>query len=250
MEKIYCVLGGTSKIATEYYKMLNEEARNNDEIIKVIAIYNGKVEELIDEVYSLKNLEFDYLECDLSKEQDVLDSIAYIKQKYNAPTHILHLAAKKFEYVKFTKTNWEDIMLDMNIQVRSFYEYMKAFLPIMSKNKYGKVVVMLSSVVKSVPPKYLSSYVMVKSALQGLIRSLVAEYKEKKININTISPTMVDTSFLDNIDERIIEMTKDASSMKRNVKAKEVANTIKFLMSDESEYINGENILLTGGDII
>ena len=84
----------------------------------------------------------------------------------------------------------------------------------------------------------------------GLINSLVSEYKEKGININAVSPTMVETSFLENIDNRLIEMNAMNSGMKRNVKTEEVASAIEFLMKDESEYINGLNMGMTGGDIL
>ena len=75
-------------------------------------------------------------------------------------------------------------------------------------------------------------------------------YKEKGININAVSPTMVETSFLENIDERLVEMTAANSGMKRNVKIEEVVGAIKYLMADESAYVNGVNLPLTGGDII
>ena len=140
--------------------------------------------------------------------------------------------------------------MDLEIQVHSFAEIMKAFLPIMAKQKYGKVVAMLSSVTKGVPPKYLSSYVITKYALMGLINSLVSEYKEKGIQINCVSPTMVETNFLSEIDDRIIEMTAESSSMKRNVKIEEVVEAISYLMSDNSNYTNGVNLGLTGGDLL
>ncbi len=246
MEKIYCIIGATSDIGIAFLRELEKQ----NEKIKVIAVYFGDKEKLEDAAKELENIEIDYLKCDLSNKEEVQKSIEYIKEKYNTPTHFLHLAARKFEYVKFSKFNWEDTLTDLEIQVHSFAEFMKAFLPIMSKQKYGKVLVMLSSVTKGVPPKYLSSYVITKYALMGLINSLVSEYKEKGININAVSPTMVETSFLDNIDERIIEMTATNSGMKRNVKVEEVANAIKYLMSDEAEYINGLNLPMTGGDIL
>lgn len=246
MEKIYCIIGATSDIGIAYLKELEKQ----NEKIKVIGIYFGAKDKLENLAKEVKNIEIDFVECDLSNNQDVLKTIEYIKEKYNTPTHFLHLAARKFEYVKFTKINWENILLDLEIQVHSFAEFMKAFLPIMAKQKYGKVVAMLSSVTKGVPPKYLSSYVITKYALMGLINSLVAEYKEKGININAVSPTMVETSFLENIDERIVEMTASNSGMKRNVKTEEVANAIKYLMSDEAEYVNGVNLGMTGGDIL
>ena len=243
MEKKYFIIGANSDIAIEYIKKLNEKCT-------VIALFYGDKTKLENISNLLKNVTFDFVECNLLDMNQVQNVVEYIKNKYIAPTHILHMAARKFEYVKFSKFNWEDVTQDLEIQVHSFAEFMKAFLPEMAKNKYGKVVVMLSSVTKGVPPKYLSEYTICKYALMGLINSLVAEYREKGININSISPTMVETSFLDKIDNRIIEMNAMSSGMKRNVKAEEVACAIEYLMNDNSEYINGLNLGMTGGDII
>lgn len=246
MKKIYVIIGATSDIAKAYMRELDKQ----NEQITVVGIYFGENEDLIKLKNELKNVTIDCLECNLQKTEDVENAIEYIKEKYNTPTHILHLAARKFEYIKFTKMNWENVLVDLEIQVHSFAEILKAFLPDMAKQKYGKIVAMLSSVTKGVPPKYLSSYTITKYALMGLINSLVSEYKEKGIQINAVSPTMVETQFLSNIDERIVEMTATSSSLKRNVKIEEVVAAIKYLMSDEAEYVNGLNLPLTGGDII
>lgn len=246
MEKVYLIIGATSQMGMAYMKRLNEL----NEKITIIALYFGEKSDLDNLNKDLENITMDFVECNLSNSQDVQRIIEYIKEKYTAPTHILHLAARKFEYVKFSKFDWDKTLLDLEIQVHSFAEIMKAFLPIMAKQKYGKVVAMLSSVTKGVPPKYLSSYVIVKYALMGLINSLVSEYKEKGIQINAVSPTMVETNFLSEIDDRIIEMTAESSSMKRNVEIQEVVEAISYLMSDNSNYTNGVNLGLTGGDIL
>ena len=246
MDKVYLIIGATSQMGMAYMKRLNEL----NEKITIIALYFGEKSELENLNNELENITMDFVECNLSNVQDVQRVIDYIKEKYTAPTHILHLAARKFEYVKFSKFDWDKTLLDLEIQVHSFAEIMKAFLPIMAKQKYGKVVAMLSSVTKGVPPKYLSSYVITKYALMGLINSLVSEYKEKGIQINCVSPTMVETNFLSEIDDRIIEMTAESSSMKRNVKIEEVVEAISYLMSDNSNYTNGVNLGLTGGDLL
>ena len=246
MEKVYLIIGATSDIGKAYIKEIN----NNTEKSTVVAIYFGNKEELEKLDKELENITMDFVKCDLSNNESVLQAIEYIKEKYDSPTHILQLAARKFEYVKFSKLDWKNVLIDLEIQVHSFAEILRAFLPIMAKRKYGKVVAMLSSVTKGVPPKYLSSYVVTKYALMGLINSLVSEYREKGIQINAVSPTMVETRFLSEIDERIVEMTAENSGMKRNVKIEEVVAAIKYLMSDEAEYINGLNLPLTGGDII
>ena len=243
MEKIYFIIGARSDIAIEYMKRIKEKCT-------IIALYYGDKSKLENLNNIITNVTFDFVECNLLDSSQIEKAIEYVKNKYNAPTHILHMAAKKFEYVKFSKFNWDDVKCDLEIQVHSFAEFMKAFLPEMAKNKYGKIVVMLSSVTKGLPPKYLSEYTICKYALMGLINSLVSEYKEKGININAVSPTMVETSFLENIDNRLIEMNAMNSGMKRNVKTEEVASAIEFLMKDESEYINGLNLGMTGGDIL
>lgn len=246
MDKKYLIIGATSTIGMSFIKNLNKL----NEKSTVIAVYNGDKTELEKLNNELGNIEMDFVQTDLSNPDDVQNSIQYIKEKYITPTHVLHLAARKFEYIKFSKFDWEKVSNDLEIQVHSFAEFMKAFLPEMAKQKYGKVVVMLSSVTKGVPPKYLTSYTITKYALMGLVNGLVSEYKEKGININSVSPTMVETNFLSNIDERIVEMTATASSMKRNVKVEEVVEAIEYLMSDNSNYTNGLNLQLTGGDII
>lgn len=246
MEKIYCILGATSDIGMAYMREINKTGEKST----VIAVHFGGKEELEKLNQELENVTMDFIQCDLSNKEDISKAIAYIREKYNTPTHFLHLAARKFEYVKFSKFNWENVLLDLEIQVHSFAEFMKAFLPELAKQKQGKVVAMLSSVTKGVPPKYLSSYTLTKYALMGLINSLVAEYKEKGININAVSPTMVETRFLENIDERLVEMTAANSGMKRNVKIEEVVGAIRYLMADEADYVNGVNLPMTGGDII
>ena len=246
MEKIFLIIGATSDIASEYIKIINKK----EEKSTIIALFYGDKSKLEELSQTMNNITFDFVECNLLNKDDIRKTIEYIQNKYKTPTHILHMAAKKFEYVKFSKFNWDDVSLDLEIQVHSFAEFLKAFLPEMAKNKYGKVVAMLSSVTKGVPPKYLSQYTTVKYALLGLLNSLVSEYKEKGININAVSPTMVETSFLEKIDNRIVEMNALNSGMKRNVKTVEVASAINYLMSEEAEYINGLNLGITGGDII
>ncbi len=91
-------------------------------------------------------------------------------------------------------------------------------------------------------------YVAVKSALLGYMRAAAVEYGEKGVCINGISPNMMETKFLQNIDEKIVQMTADSSALKRNIRVEETINGIAYLMSDEASYVNGTNLNLSGGD--
>jgi 3-oxoacyl-[acyl-carrier protein] reductase len=106
---------------------------------------------------------------------------------------------------------------------------------------------MLSSVVINVPPKALTQYTTIKYAMLGLVKSLASEYSDKNIQINAVSPSMVETKFLDNINEKLVELSAYNHPLKRNAQVNEITPIIKMLISKESDYINGVNIPITGG---
>ena len=108
---------------------------------------------------------------------------------------------------------------------------------------------MLSSCVFGVPPKALSHYITIKYAMLGLVKSLASEYSDKNIQINGISPSMVETKFLDNINEKIIELSAYNHPLKRNASVEDITPIIKILISNESNYINSVNIPITGGSV-
>ncbi|MBO5486160.1 MAG: SDR family oxidoreductase, partial [Eubacterium sp.] len=98
------------------------------------------------------------------------------------------------------------------------------------------------------PVKFMSDYVAVKSALWGYVKGAAAEYGEKGVRINGISPNMMETKFLEQIDEKIVQMAAEASALKRNITVEETVKGIRFLLSDDVSYINGINLNLSGGD--
>ena len=124
---------------------------------------------------------------------------------------------------------------------------MNRFLPKMAKLRKGKVIIILSSYVLGVPPKALTHYTTIKYALLGLVKSLASEYSDKNIQINAVSPSMIDTKFLDNINEKFVELNAYNHPLKRNATVDDIAPIIKMLISKESDYINGVNIPITGG---
>ena len=142
---------------------------------------------------------------------------------------------------------WDDFQNEINICLKSIILILNIFLPQMAKLKKGKVVIILSSVVINVPPKALTQYTTIKYALLGLVKSLASEYSNKNIQINAVSPSMIDTKFLDNINEKFVELNAYNHPLKRNANVNEVTPIIKMLISKESNYISGVNIPIAGG---
>ena len=234
------VTGATSDIGYEFLKSFSEK----DKV--VVAFYYDYEERLdiLENEYNLKiiRIKFNFLELENLKE--VLEE----KIKDVNIMEILHLAAPVVKQERFNKVDLSIFKNDFSIQVLSIVEILKVIIPKMKKEKRGKIVFILSSVVNGVPPKFWSSYVTCKYALEGLLKSLVAEYSSFNIQINAISPSMINSKFLKNMDERLIEAEIEKHPLKRSIKIEEIVETINFILESRNEFLNGNNILLTGGE--
>lgn len=92
------------------------------------------------------------------------------------------------------------------------------------------------------------SYVASKSALEGAMKVLCNEVGRFGIRVNVVSPGLIDTKMLnDNTDVNEIELFKGRIALGRVGRPREVANVLRFLMSDDASYINGTTIEVNGG---
>ena len=191
------------------------------------------------------------LQCDLSDTRQIQATIEHIKT-IDIPNKIIHLASPRICNIHFGKLSWEDYKTHLNISLESIFHIIQAFIPQLVKQKEKrdkKVVFMLSSCTIGVPPATLSHYVTAKYALLGLLKSLASEYRSKNIQFNAISPSMIETKFLSNINEKIIELNAYNHPLKRNATIDDVLPALLFLLSKDSNYVNGENLIVSGGEV-
>jgi 3-oxoacyl-[acyl-carrier protein] reductase len=163
------------------------------------------------------------------------------------PDQVVYLPALKLRYERFSKFSLGHFDRDMNVQVRSAIALLKRLLPKMAELPRAKVVFVLSSVTASMPPKFMSMYTTVKHAQLGLMRALASEYASSRININAVSPTMIETRFLDEIPAIAKEMSAAAAPRGRIASTDDVVGAIQFLLSRESDFIQGIELPVTGG---
>lgn len=245
--KTYLILGASSDLGIELIKKLNEENSISSKKSLFISHYNSSKEKLESIPLNDKN-KLVCIQCDLSNMNAVDNLITEVKKYTDAPTHIVHLAAEPFRYMKLKEFDRDSLIHAMDIQVCSFAKVMQAFLPVMARRKqHDKVVVMLSSYVIGIPPKFMLAYISTKYALLGLMKSLAADYSGKGININAVSPSMIETKFLKNIDERIVQMMAEKSPEGRNATTQDIVPVIQFLLSDAANYMHGQNVVVNNG---
>ena len=240
--KIALVLGASSDIGMEILRQLND-----GETLLIAHCFNrrDKLQDLRRQMAARLKI----VGCDLSTDIGVADLIAQVKETGWVPNQIIHLPASKFRFTRFKDEAWASFQKDLDLQLKSIIRISQEYLPAMAKNRSGRIVFMLSSVCVGVPPKALSSYTVTKYALFGLMKSLAAEYAEKGITVNAVSPSMVETGFLSEIPEKMIEIIAANQPLKRNVTVQEIAPLVRFILSDDAQYITGNNFSVTGGAV-
>jgi 3-oxoacyl-[acyl-carrier protein] reductase len=184
---------------------------------------------------------------DVGQVQGLIDTVL---NDYGTPRGFVHLPALPLQLVRFTDQTWEHLLTDLELQLRSAMLLLQSLLPRMrSLERRAKAVLMLSSATVGVPPASMTSYVVAKYAMLGLMRALAAEYADKSVNINAVSPSTVETRFLDDVPHKFAEISAARSPLKRNATPADIVPLIQFLLSAESDYVTGINIPIAGGTV-
>ena len=246
MAYTYLITGATSDVGTALIHRLLASAPADT---LVLAQGCGDVEKLAPLVqkYPGQVRPFD---VDLSDRRKVDAFARLLEQTAPAPTHFVHLPAlpvvnakfKNFDEVRFEK-DWE-------IQIHSAVKLCKAVLPAMAKAKFGRVLFIQTSYTLGAPPKNTAAYVMAKNALGGLCRSLAVEYARFGVTVNCVAPSMMETNFLKDTPDLIVQAAAAENPMGRNATPADVVPAMAFLLSDEAGFITGVTLPITGGSAI
>ena len=242
MGKRYLLLGASSDLCCTFLR--RHRWQEDDELIAQYFHNVKELEKIAQEIPAQMRL----VQADFRDEESTMAFANGLKSEGFVPTHILHVPAVPIENQRFTEITWSDVEGQMTVQCRALIVVLQAFIKQMAKAKQGKIVIGLSSCTINMPPKYLSGYVMAKYALMGLGKALAAEYAPKNIQVNMVSPSMMETKFLQNMHEQVVQQSAAGNPAKRNVTTEDVVGVIEYLFSDENTFITGVNIPVTGGD--
>jgi NAD(P)-dependent dehydrogenase (short-subunit alcohol dehydrogenase family) len=92
-----------------------------------------------------------------------------------------------------------------------------------------------------------SAYCASKHGVIGLTKSAAIEYGDHNIRVNAVCPGFIETKLLKGVPKKILEFNTYVNPMKRIGNTKEVADSIVWLLCDESSFINGTSMNIDGG---
>ena len=153
-----------------------------------------------------------------------------------------------------TPEDWRRLMA---VNLDGAFFFTQAAGRVMAPRGRGSIVI-LSSASSRRPSEWLGPYSTSKTALHGLTRNLALELSKHQVRVNAISPGLVDTDMWEQIDrgrgtrlgrkpgEVFAEMIKMVP-LGRAEQPEDVATMAAFLLSEEADFITGQNISYDGG---
>ena len=137
----------------------------------------------------------------------------------------------------------------IEINLKGTYIVTKAVTKYMMKKRTGRII-NLSSVVGVVGNAGQCNYSASKAGIIGFTKSVAKELASRNIRANAIAPGFIETDMTAVLSDSVKENIHNQIPLKRMGTAKEVANLIYFLGSDESSYITGQVINVDGGMVM
>lgn len=147
--------------------------------------------------------------------------------------------------VKMTEEMW-DLVLDVNL--KGLFNVTQLVAPVMLEQRSGSIV-NISSVVGEFGNVGQVNYAASKAGVIGMTKSWAKEFARKgeNVRVNSIAPGFINTDMMKTVPENILDNMKSKTMLGRLGEPEEIANAVLFLASDESSYITGHNLSVSGG---
>jgi len=193
----------------------------------------------------------EFKKTDLSDYRSLQSSLKEIKKKNKKIDYVINAAGvlwfdKDISLEKISIKTWEKVLA---INLNSIVIVLQSILPLMKKNKFGSIVHISSIDALSGDDKPQDAYGTSKAALLRLSKSISIQYAGKNIRSNSILPGPIETPMQKRWKTNP-KAKKDLSKiipLQRVGDPADIANSTIFLLSDESSFITGTELIVDGG---
>lgn len=243
MNKVVLVTGGAQGIGKA---IVLELAKNHYDVVINYLTSNKAAALLEEEIKKNYDVRVMTVQADVSKEEEVEAMISLIEEKWGGVDILINNAAVDLSNLFHLKTA-DEFRKTLDVNVVGAFNCSKRVYRHMLDQEYGRIINISSTNGINTYYPMCIDYDASKAALISLTHNLAFEYGPY-INVNAIAPGFIGTdNELDGYDEEFLKEEEEKIMVNRYGKPEEVAYLVKFLISDEANFINNTIIRIDGG---
>lgn len=243
MNKVVLVTGGAQGIGKA---IVLELAKNHYDVVINYLTSNKAAALLEEEIKKNYDVRVMTIQADVSKEEEVDAMISLIEKKWGGVDILINNAAVDLSNLFHLKTA-DEFRKTLDVNVVGAFNCSKRVYRHMLDQEYGRILNISSTNGINTYYPMCIDYDASKAALISLTHNLAFEYGPY-INVNAIAPGFIGTdNELDGYDEEFLKEEQEKIMVNRYGKPEEVAYLVKFLISDEANFINNTIIRIDGG---
>lgn len=252
IKKTIIIIGGAGLLGSEFAKTLSEKRDNI-----VVADFNIEAATAVCDSLVSKGVEQNHLMAttvNIVDKDSILTLISTVQQRFGSIDGVVNTAyprnanyGRKFEQIEFS-----DFCENTSLNLGGYFLVAQQFAEYFSKNDGGDII-NISSIYGVITPKFEVydntsmtmpvEYAVIKSGLIHLGKYISKYYRGKKVRINTISPGGI----FDNQNEAFVSQYNENCNSVGMLSPKDIANVVKFIFSNDSHGISGQNIIVDDG---
>ncbi len=242
--KVAFITGGSRGIGKEVATKFAENGYNI-----VINYVSDKTDvEALRKEWEAKGVEALILKADVTKAEEVENVVKTAVDTFGKIDVLVNNAGITRDNLLMRMSEEEfDKVIETNL--KGTFVVTKAVTKYMMKKRSGSIV-NLSSVVGVVGNAGQCNYSASKAGVIGFTKSVAKELSSRNIRANAVAPGFIETDMTAVLSDAVKENIHNQIPLKRMGSAKEVANLVYFLGSDESSYITGQVINVDGGMVM
>ena len=145
--------------------------------------------------------------------------------------------------MRMSEAAWDRVL---GINLKGCFNMIKHVTPYMMRKRYGRIV-SISSVVGLMGNAGQANYAASKAGIIGLTKSVAKEFGARNITANAVAPGFIKTAMTDALTEEQKQAMYKLIPLGALGETQDIANAVKFLVSDDARYITGVVLKVDGG---
>lgn len=183
--------------------------------------------------------------ADVSKYSDCEEMVKAVKERFGTIDALINNAGITRDglMARMSEEQYDTVIA---VNQKSVFNMMKLAGNVMIRQKHGRIV-NLASVAGLYGNPGQINYSASKAAIIGMTKTAAKELGSRNINVNAVAPGFIKTPMTDKLTEEQRAKMLEAIAMKRYGEVEEIAGVVSFLCSEDSSYVTGQTIEISGG---